>query len=88
VTRAAPLGRRLRYSTAREDEGEKTTSRIPSTSRSAHDSGQELAAAARSNHAGYRPRERQLPKVKSRSGAIHSAPGRFLLFTPCGLPPV
>ena len=65
-TRAAPPGRKLRYSTGREDEGEKTTSRTPSTDRSALDSGQELVAAAKSSHAGHRPRERQLPTVKSR----------------------
>ena len=35
VTRAAPPGRRLCYSTAREDEGEKTTSRTPSRDKSA-----------------------------------------------------
>lgn len=52
VSKAAPLDRRLRYSTVREDEGEKTTSRTPSTNRSAHDNGQVLAAAAKRNHAG------------------------------------
>ena len=52
MTKAALLGRRLRYSTVREDEGEKTTSRTPSTNRSAHDNGQVLAAAAKRNHAG------------------------------------
>ena len=77
VTRAAPLRRRLRYSTVREDEGEKTISRIPSRDRSAHGNGPGLAVAAKSNHAGQRPRERQLPKVKSRSGAAYSAPGRL-----------
>jgi len=77
VTRAAPPGRRLCYSTAREDEAERTTSRIPSTDKSAHGNGQGLAAAAKSNHAGHRPRERQLPKVKSRQRSFHSAPGRL-----------
>ena len=54
VTRAALLGRRLRYSTVREDEGEGTTSRTPSTNRSAYDNGQVLAAAAKTDHAGPR----------------------------------
>jgi hypothetical protein len=77
VTRVAPPGRRLCYSIAREDEGERTTSRIPSTDKSAHGNGQGLAAAAKSNHAGHRPRERQLPQVKSRQRSFHSAPGRL-----------
>jgi hypothetical protein len=68
ATRAAPPARRLCYSTAREDEGERTTSHTPSIDKSAHGNGQGLAAAAKCNHAGHRPRERQLPKVKSRSG--------------------
>ena len=77
VTSAVPLGRRLRYSTAREDEAEKTTSRTPSRDKSAHGYGLGLAAATKSNHAGLRPRERQLPKVKSRQRSFHSAPGRL-----------
>jgi hypothetical protein len=68
ATRAAPPARRLCYSTAREDEGERTTSRTLSTDKSAYGNGQGLAAAAKCNHAEHRPRERQLPKVKSRSG--------------------
>ena len=66
VTKAVPPGRKLRYSTAREDEGEKTTSRTPSEDKSAHGNGRELVAASKSNHAEQRPRERQLPQVKSR----------------------
>jgi len=66
VTKAAPLRRRLRYSTVREDEEEKTTSRTPSRDRAAHGNGPGLAAAAKSNHAGEGPRESQLPTVKSR----------------------
>ena len=77
VTKPAPPGRRLCCSTAREDEGENTTSRTPSRDKSAHGNGQGLAAAAKNNHAGDRPRERQLPKVKSRQRSFHSAPGRL-----------
>ena len=77
ATRAVPLGHSLRYSTARADDGEKTTSRIPSRDKSAHDNRQGLAAPAKSNHAGQGPRERQLPKVKSRQRSFHSAPGRL-----------
>lgn len=39
VTRAVPLPRRRRYSTEREGEAEKTTSRIPSRDKFAHDNG-------------------------------------------------
>ncbi len=52
-----------RYSTASEDEGEKTTSRTPSTGRSAHGSGWGLAVEAENRHAEPRPRELPLPKV-------------------------
>jgi hypothetical protein len=39
VTSAVPLPRRRRYSTEREGEAEKTTSRIPSRDKCAHDNG-------------------------------------------------
>lgn len=71
-----------RYSTASEDEGERTISRTPSTDRSAHGSDRGLAVAAKNHHAAPRPRELLLPKVKSRGGAIDSAPGRPSLLTP------
>jgi hypothetical protein len=51
ATRVVPLPRRRRYSTEREGEAEKTTSRIPSTDKSAHGNGPGLAAVAKSNHA-------------------------------------
>ena len=76
ATNAARLAGRTRYSTASEDEGEKTTSRTPSTGRSAHGSDRGLAVAAKNNHAEPRPRELLLPKVKSRGGDVDSAPGR------------
>lgn len=66
ATRAAPLRRRLRYSSVREDEAERTTSRTPSTDKAALGNAPALAAAAKSNHAEDGPRERQLPTVKSR----------------------
>ncbi len=77
ATRAVPLGHSLRYSTVRADDGEKTTSRIPSRDKSAPERGQGLAVAAKSNHAGQGPRERQLPKVKPRQRSFYSAPGRL-----------
>ena len=76
-TTAAPTPGRLRYSTAPEDEGAKTTSRTPSIDRSADGNGPALAIAASCNHAQDGPRELLLPKVKSRGGATFSAPGRF-----------
>jgi hypothetical protein len=51
VTRVAPLPRRRRYSTEREGEAEKTTSRIPSRDKCAHDNEQGLAIVSKSNHA-------------------------------------
>ena len=86
ATIAARLAGRPRYNTASEDEGEKTASRIPSTDRSAHGSDRGLAVAVKNHHAEPRPRELPLPKVKSRSGAIHSAPGRPSLLNPTGHP--
>jgi hypothetical protein len=86
ATNAAPLADSPRYSTAREDEGEKTASRTPSRDRSAYDSDRGLAVAAKNHHAEPRPRELLLPKGKSRGGAIHSAPGRPSLLTPTGHP--
>ena len=86
ATIAARLADRPRYSTAPEDEGEKTASRTPSKDRSDSGSGQGLAVAVKNNHAEPRPRELLLPKVKSRGGAIHSAPGRPSLLTPTGPP--
>ena len=86
ATIAARLAGRPRYSTAREDEEERTTSRTPSTGRSAHGSDRGLAVAAKNHHAGPRPRELLLPKVKSRGGAFDSAPGRPSLLTPTGRP--
>jgi hypothetical protein len=82
-TKAVPPGYRLRYSTGREDEEEKTTARTPSISKSADGNEPGLAVAAKSNHAGQRPRERELPTVKSRQRRIHSAPGRLWLVTSC-----
>jgi hypothetical protein len=58
VTKPALPGRRHCYSTAREDEGEKTTSRTPSKDKSAHGNGQGLAAAVNNDHPEHRPRER------------------------------
>jgi len=86
ATNAARLAGRTRYSTVSEDEGEKTTSRIPSTDRSAHGSDRGLAVAVKNHHAEPRPRELPLPKVKSRGGAFDSAPGRPSLLTPAGHP--
>ena len=84
VTKPALPGRKFCYSTAKEGVGERTTSHTPLVDKSAHErpplrSGarQELAAATNSNYAGYRPRERLLPKVKSRQRSFHSAPGRL-----------
>jgi hypothetical protein len=82
ATNAARLAGRTRYSTVSEDEGEKTTSRIPSTDRSAYGSDRGLAVAAKNHHAEPRPRELLLPKVKSRGGDLDSAPGRPSLLTP------
>jgi hypothetical protein len=86
ATNAVQLAGSSRYSIAREDEGEKTTSRTPSTDRSAHGSDRGLAVAAKNHHAEPRPRELLLPKVKSRGGAFDSAPGRPSLLTPTGHP--
>ena len=86
ATNVAPLAGRARYSTAREDEGEKTTSGTPSTDRSAYGSDRGLAVAVKNHHAEPRSRELPLPKVESRGGAIYSAPGRPSLFTPAGHP--
>lgn len=66
VTKAAPLPNTRRYSTAPENDGERTTARIPSTDKSAGRNGPGLAAAATGNHPGDGPRESLLPKVKSR----------------------
>ena len=84
ATKLAPPGHRLCYSTAKAGGGEKTTSRTPSTDKSAHgrlllrgDARQGLAAVANGNYARHRPRERPLPKVQSRQRRFHSAPGRF-----------
>lgn len=79
ATKDGPIPHRLYYSTAKGDETERTTSRIPSADKSAHGRERELAVAAKSNHAGHGPRERQLPTVKSRqrSDYPYSAPGRF-----------
>ena len=82
----ARLAGRPRCSTAREDEGEKTTSRTPSTNRSAHGSDRGLAVAVKNHHAEPRPRELLLPKVESRGGGFDSAPGRPSLLTPTGHP--
>ena len=65
-TKAVPLPRKIGYSTSPEDDAERTTSRTPSTDRSAGRNGSGLAAAAKGNHAGDGPRELLLPKVKSR----------------------
>lgn len=85
ATRASPLGGRLRYSTAKEDEGEKTTSHTPSTDRSAHDSAQVLAAAAKIDHAAPRTKgaptpEGQAPAAEHplRSGTLLN---RYILLT-------
>jgi len=93
ATNAAPLVGSPRYSTAKEDEGEKTASRTPSRDRSAYGrppvpggDRRGLALAMKNHHAEPRPRELLLPKVKSRGGAIHSAPGRPSLLTPTGHP--
>ncbi len=86
ATNAARLAGRPRRSTVSEDEGEKTTSRTPSTVRSAHGSDQGLAVAVKNHHAEPRPRELLLPKVKSRGGVLDSAPGRPSLLTPTGHP--
>jgi len=86
ATNAARLADSPRYSIAREGEGEKTTSRTPSIDRSALGSDRGLAVAAKNHHAEPRPRELLLPKVKSRGGAIYSAPGRPSLLTPTGHP--
>jgi hypothetical protein len=66
LVKAGPLPNTLRYSTAPEDDVERTTARIPSRDRSAGRNGQGLAAAAKGNHPGDGPRECLLPKVKSR----------------------
>ena len=76
-TTAAPSLGRLRYSTAPGDERAKTTSRTPLEDRSAHGNAPGLAIATDCNHAQDGPRECLLPKVKSRSGAAYSAPGRL-----------
>lgn len=86
ATNAVRLADSPCYSTAREDEGEKTTLRTPSTDRSASGSDRGLAVAAKNHHAEPRPRELLLPKVKSRGGAFDSAPGRPSLLTPTGHP--
>jgi hypothetical protein len=52
VTRAWPPPRRPRYNTVKEDAAERTTSRIPSTDKSAHDNGSGLVMVSKSNHAG------------------------------------
>jgi hypothetical protein len=54
VTTAAPPPRKPCYSTAKEDAAERTTSRIPSTDKSAYDNGSGLAMGSKSNHAGSR----------------------------------
>jgi len=93
ATNVAPLVGSPGYSIAREDEGEKTTSRTPSKGRS--EIGRPpvpggarpgLAVALKNHHAEPRPRELLLPKVQSRGGAIHSAPGRPSLLIPTGHP--
>jgi len=66
ATKAAPLPNTRRYSTAPENDGERTTAHIPSTDKSAGRNGSGLAAAATGNHPGDGPRESLLPKVKSR----------------------
>ena len=93
ATNAAPLAGRPRYSIAKEDEGEKTVPRTPSRDRSGlgrppvpGGARQGLALALKNHHAEPRPRELLLPKVESRGGAIHSAPGRPSLLTPTGHP--
>ena len=86
ATNAVRLADSPCYSTAREDEGEKTTLRTPSRDRSASGSDRGLAVAAKNHHAEPRPRELLLPKVKSRGGALDSAPGRPSLLTPTGHP--
>jgi hypothetical protein len=52
VTRAWPPPRRPRYNTVKEDAAERTTSRIPSIDKSAHDNGLGLVMVSKSNHAG------------------------------------
>ena len=86
ATDAVQLAGSSRYSTAREDEGEKTTSRTPSTDRSASGNDRGLAVAAKNHHAEPRPRELLLPKVESRGRGSDSAPGRPSLLTPTGHP--
>jgi len=66
ATKAAPLPNTPRYSTAPENDGERTTARTPSTDKSVDRNGPGLAAATKSNHPGDGPRECLLPKVKSR----------------------
>jgi hypothetical protein len=83
VTKDGRLRCTPRYSTVNTDEGARTTSRTPSRDRFGHGRGQVLVAAARGNHAGHGPRERQLPKVKSRQRSLYSAPGRLGLVTSC-----
>jgi hypothetical protein len=77
VTRAVPLPRRRRYSTEREGETEKTTSRIPSRDKFAHDNGQGLAIVSKGNHAERRTEGAPTPEGQVPAAEVHSAPGRF-----------
>ena len=45
--------------------------------------GRGLRCVSKSNHAEYGPRERQLPKAKSRQRSTYSTPGRFGPLTSC-----
>jgi len=62
ATRGGRLPHRLRYSTAKDDETQKTTARTPSTDKSAPERGQELAAVSKSNHAGPRTKGAPTPE--------------------------
>ena len=80
ATRGGPLPHTPRYSTAKEDEAERTTSRTPSEDKSAHDNAWGLASALMNDHAEPRTQgaptpEGQVPAAEPplRSGAFWTA---------------
>jgi hypothetical protein len=83
VTRAVPLPCRRRYSTEREGEAEKTTSRIPSRDKFAHDNEQGLAIVSKGNHAERWTYGAPTPEGQVPTAEVHSAPGRFGPLTSC-----
>ena len=77
-TKAVPLPRKIGYSTSPEDDAERTTSRTPSTDRSAHDNSQVLAAAAKTDHAGPRTKGAPTPEGQAPAAELPLRSGTLL----------